>query len=109
MVVSMILLIVELPETSTLKDKRSIIQDIKSKLHHKFNISSAEVDLQDTAAFAEIGGALVSNSKVFGEKVMNSAAQFVEDYFPVRIQSLQIYSEIFDERGSYESYEAEIH
>jgi len=103
----MILLIMELPETSTLKDKRTVMQGIKSRLHHKFNISSAEVDLQDSHTFAEIGGALVSNSKVYGEKVMNRAAQFIEDYFPVRIQSLQIHSEVFDERGSYESYEAE--
>ncbi|MCE5255256.1 MAG: DUF503 domain-containing protein [Spirochaetaceae bacterium] len=105
MVVSMILLIMELPETSSLKDKRTIVMGMKSKLHRKFNISSAEVDLQDSLVFAELGGALVSNSKAFGEKVMNGAAQFIEDNFPVRIQSLQIHSEVFDERGSYDEAE----
>lgn len=91
----MLLLIVELPEATSLKEKRKVISGMKDRLHHKFRLSCAEVDLQDSLGFAEIGAALVSNSSAFGEKVLNHAIQFVEDSFPVNIHEVQIHSEIY--------------
>jgi uncharacterized protein YlxP (DUF503 family) len=96
MVVSMLLLIVELPETTSLKDKRRVVLRIKSGLQRKFRLSCAEVDLQDSLGFAEIGAAFVSNSKVFGDKVLAEAVRFVEDGFPVNVHESQIHSEIFE-------------
>lgn len=95
MVVSMIQLIIELPEASTIKDKRQVVRSIRDKLQAKFRMSVAEVDLQDSLAFAQLGGAFVSNSREFGEKVMQKALMLVEDQVPVRIQDVQIYSEEF--------------
>jgi uncharacterized protein len=96
MVVSMLLLIVELPETTSIKDKRSVVSGIKTRLQRKFRLSCAEVDLQDSLGFAEIGAALVSNSKIFGEKVLGEAVRFVETGFPVNIHEAQIHSEIYE-------------
>jgi uncharacterized protein len=96
MVVSLLLLIVELPETTSLKDKRRVVLGIKSGLQRKFRLSCAEVDLQDSLRFAEIGAALVSNSKSFGDKVLAEAVRFVEDGFAVNIHESQIYSEIYE-------------
>ncbi|MBL8967847.1 MAG: DUF503 domain-containing protein, partial [Spirochaetaceae bacterium] len=70
MVVSMIQIIIEIPEASSIKDKRRVVTMTKERLRTKFRISCAEVDLLDSLRFAQIGGALVSNSKEFGEKVM---------------------------------------
>jgi uncharacterized protein len=95
MVVSMIQILIELPESGTIKDKRRVVRSIRDKLRIKFRMSVAEVDLQDSLAFAQIGGALVSNSKEFGEKVMQKALMLVEDQEPVRIHDVQIYSEVF--------------
>ena len=92
----MLLLIVELPETASIKDKRKVISGMKSRLQRKFRLSCAEVDLQDSLGFAEIGAAIVSNSKTFGEKVLNEAVRFVEDSFPVIIYEAQIHSEIYE-------------
>jgi uncharacterized protein YlxP (DUF503 family) len=58
-------------------------------------MSAAEVDLQDSLSFAQIGGALVSNSREFGEKVMNKAFEMIEREVPVRIQDMSIHSEEF--------------
>ncbi len=96
MVVSMLLLIVELPEATNIKDKRKVISGMKSKLQRKFRLSCAEVDLQDSLGFAEMGAAIVSNSRVFGEKVLNEAVTFVEDSFPVNIHEAQIHSEVYE-------------
>jgi uncharacterized protein len=96
MVVSLLLLIVQLPETTSLKDKRRVVSGIKSGLQRKFRLSCAEVDLQDSLGFAEIGAALVSNSRSFGDKVLAKAVSFVEEGFPVNIYESQIHSEIYD-------------
>jgi uncharacterized protein YlxP (DUF503 family) len=79
----------------SIKDKRRIIRSVKDKLQQRFHMSAAEVDLQDSLSFAQIGGALVSNSRSFGETVLNKAFKMIEDEIPVRIQDMQIHSEEF--------------
>jgi uncharacterized protein YlxP (DUF503 family) len=95
MVVSMIQLIFEIPDVESLKDKRRIIRSLRDKLQRRFHLSAAEVDLQDSHSFAQMGGALVSNSRTFGETVLNKALRMIEDEVPVRIQDVRIYSEEF--------------
>jgi uncharacterized protein YlxP (DUF503 family) len=92
-VVSCLRFIIELPEAVSLKDKRQVVQSVKHKLQHKYRISVAEVDLQDSLGFAEIGAAVVSNSKRHGEMVLHKALGYVEDMVPGRIRDMQIFSE----------------
>ena len=91
----MIQVIFEVPEAESIKDKRRIIKSITDKLQRRFRMSAAEVDLQDSLSFAQIGGALVSNSRNFGESVMQKAFQMIERDLPVRIQDMSIHSEEF--------------
>ena len=95
MIVSMIQILFEIPEVYNLKEKRRIIRSIKDKLHRRYHMSVAEIDLQDSIAFGQIGGALVSNSRVFGESVMHKAFELIENEMPVRIQDMSIHSEEF--------------
>ncbi len=95
MTVSMIRLLVELPEAGTIKDKRRVVNSVKERLIRKFRMSCAEVDLQDSHGFAEFGGAYVSNSKEIGEGVMNRALAFVEDTCALRVHDVQIHTERF--------------
>jgi uncharacterized protein YlxP (DUF503 family) len=91
----MIQLIFEIPDVESIKDKRRIIRSVKDKLVRRFHMSAAEVDLQDSLSFGQIGGALVSNSRNFGEMVLQKAFKMIEDETPIRIQDIQIYSEEF--------------
>jgi uncharacterized protein YlxP (DUF503 family) len=95
MIVSMIQLIFEIPDVGNIKEKRRIIRSVKDKLRNRFHMSAAEVDLQDSLSFAQIGGALVSNSRSFGESVMHKAFEMIEKEIPVRIQDISIHSEEF--------------
>ena len=95
MVVSMIQVLFEIPDIDNLKEKRRIIRSIKDKMQRRFHMSAAEIDLQDSITFAQIGGALVSNSRSFGETVMQKAFSMIENEMPVRIQDMSIYSEEF--------------
>ncbi len=93
MVVSMIQIVLELPEVGSIKDKRRIVSSVKERLRKRFLVTCAEVDLLDSLRFAHIGAALVSNSREFGETVMQKALSFVEDGFALRIRDAQIHSE----------------
>jgi uncharacterized protein YlxP (DUF503 family) len=91
----MIKIIFEIPDVGNIKEKRRIIKSVLGKLQRKFQMSAAEIDLQDSIAFAQIGGALVSNSKTHGEKVLQKAFNMIEKETPVRIQDMSIHSEEF--------------
>lgn len=95
MVVSMLDIVLEMPETTSLKDKRRVVNSVKEKLRIKFRLSCAEVDLLDSLSFAEIGAALVSNSREFGESVMNKALALVENEYGLRVHDAQIHSEVY--------------
>ena len=88
-------IVIELPESTSLKDKRRVVSSIKEKLRTKFRVSCAEVDLLDSLSFGEIGVALVSNSREFGESVMHKALSVVEDCFGLRVHDAQIHSEVY--------------
>jgi uncharacterized protein YlxP (DUF503 family) len=91
----MIQILFEIPDVMSIKEKRRIIRSVKDKLHRRFHMSAAEVDLQDSLTFAQIGGALVSNSRDFGESVLRKAFDMIVKETPVRIQDMSIHSEEF--------------
>jgi uncharacterized protein YlxP (DUF503 family) len=91
----MIQVIFEIPDVDSIKSKRQILRSIKEKLQRRFHMSVAEVDLQESLSFGQIGAALVSNSRTFGESVLQKAFAMIENETPVRIQDVSIYSEEF--------------
>jgi len=91
----MIQLIFEIPDIGSIKEKRRIIKSIMEKMRKRYRLSAAEVDLQDSLSFCQIGGAIVSNSRSFGETVLQKAFDMIEKENPIRIQDVKIYSEEF--------------
>jgi uncharacterized protein YlxP (DUF503 family) len=53
------------------------------------------VDLLDSLRFAQIGAALVSNSREFGETVMNRILSFVEGELALKVHDSQIHTELY--------------
>ena len=95
MVISVLHFILDLPDIASIKEKRQIVQSVKNRLQNKFKISVAEVDLQDSRRFAQIGAVIISNSKQYGESVMHKALQFAENFIPGRIRDTNIFSEFY--------------
>ena len=91
----MIQFVFELPEVENIKDKRRIVKSFKEKLIKKFMVTAAEVDLQESLRFTQIGAAVVSNSATYGESVMNKILKFAEDEVPGRLHDVQIHSESY--------------
>ncbi len=95
MVVSMMQFRLELEGIESIKDKRRIVSSLKEKLYLKFRLSVAEVDHLDSLQHAQIGAAVVSNSRRHGEEVLNKAFTFVESEAAGRISGMEIFSEVY--------------
>ena len=65
------------PESRSLKTKRAAIRPIVDGLRHRFKVSVAEVDHQDTWQRAAIGVAVVDGSASHLQEVLASVERFV--------------------------------
>ncbi|MFN8527058.1 MAG: DUF503 domain-containing protein [Anaerolineae bacterium] len=70
----------ELPELTSIKEKRSILKSILARLHNTFNVSAAEIDLNDDLGTAVIAITVVSNSSAHSNSVISKALQWVEEH-----------------------------
>jgi uncharacterized protein YlxP (DUF503 family) len=93
MVVSLLRFRLDLEGMASIKDKRRVVSSLRDRLQRKFRLSVAEVDLQDSLTRAEIGAAIVSNSRTFGETVLQKALAIVENEAPGRVAHVEILSE----------------
>lgn len=96
MVVSMLLAILELPDMTSLKDKRRIVHSLRDRIIRRFHVSAAEVDLQESLGFSQIGVALVSNDRAYGERVIQKIIAVIESELPGRVQDIQTHTEVYD-------------
>ena len=96
MVVSMLLVIIEIPDLTSLKDKRRVVHSVRDRVNRKFRVSVAEVDLEESISFSQLGVPVVSNVKIHGERVIHGVLEFIEKIVPGRIQEVQTHSESYD-------------
>ena len=69
-----------LPESSSLKDKRSVVRQLSSMLRQKFSCSVAEVDHQDLRQRASIGVSIVSDTVFHARQVLSAVSKHVETH-----------------------------
>jgi uncharacterized protein YlxP (DUF503 family) len=67
-----------LPGCASLKEKRGLIKPLISRLHREFNVSVAEMDLQDMWQEAVIGCAMIGNNPGFLQSALQEVAKWVE-------------------------------
>lgn len=67
-----------LPGCASLKEKRGRIKPLMARLRHEFNLSVAEMDLQDTWQQAVIGCAMIGNERAYLESAMHTVARWVD-------------------------------
>jgi hypothetical protein len=73
---------IHIPGSQSLKDKRSIVKSLTSRLQKQFNISIAEVDNHDLWQIATIGIACISNHNYRVDEVINSVISVIEHDYP---------------------------
>ena len=67
-----------LPACSSLKEKRGRIKPLIARLHREFNVSAAEMDLQDKWQEAVIVCAMAGNDAAQLQRSLQNAAKWVE-------------------------------
>jgi uncharacterized protein YlxP (DUF503 family) len=61
-----------LENSHSLKDKRHVVQGLKDRLRHKFNVAVAEIDHQDLWQRATVAAVTVSSDHDHAQKVLQS-------------------------------------
>ena len=69
----------ELPESSSLKDKRQVLRSIMARVRNKFNVAVAEIDYQESWRNAALGIVCVSNSGGHARSMVETVASYVEE------------------------------
>jgi len=78
MVIGILEMILYLPESHSLKEKRQVIKSIKDKVRNRFNVAVAEVDDQDLWQKARLGICGLGNDRRQVNGQLDQVANFVE-------------------------------
>lgn len=78
-----------LPESQSLKDKRSTIKSMLAKLHNQFNVSAAEIDKNDNLQSAVIAFTVVTNSSRLANEILQNALKWLEAHYPEALVTRQ--------------------
>ncbi len=81
MVYVVLILDLKMAGCRSLKQKRSIIKPLLSRLHKEFNITTAEVDKNDLWDASVIACGLISNEKGAADAQLNAVLHFVERHW----------------------------
>jgi uncharacterized protein YlxP (DUF503 family) len=68
----------QFPACASLKEKRGRIKPLISRLHREFNVSVAEMELQDKWTETVIVCAMVNSDRVVLQQSMQTVAKWVE-------------------------------
>ena len=66
---------------ASLKEKRGRIKPLIARLHREFNVSVAEMDLQDKWQESVIVCAMIGNERGYLESALQNVAKWVEDHW----------------------------
>ncbi len=77
-------------ESRSLKDKRRVIKSVIDRVKNRFNVSIAEVGLQNAYQSAVIGIVSVSSDQHHLNKVLSHAVTFVEKMHLVELVDYKI-------------------
>ena len=71
-----------LPACASLKEKRGRLKPLIHRLHRQFNVSVAEMDLQDKWQEAVIACALVNSDRAHIQRSLQAVVEWVEKNWP---------------------------
>lgn len=82
MPIGLLTLHLHLPGCSSLKEKRSKIKPVMTRLRREFNVAAAELDLQDVWQDALIGCVTISSDTPQNQRLLQQVIQFTERNWP---------------------------
>lgn len=74
----------------SLKDKRMVVKRIVEKTKHKFNVSVAEIEMQDVHKEIAIGFACVTNEVSHANSIIDNVINFIENNTDAVVEDIVI-------------------
>ena len=78
MVVGTLTVTLQVPDSTSLKDKRHVVRSLTARLRQTFNVAVAEVDHQDLWQSAVIGVVCVSSDGRHADEMMQKVLRFID-------------------------------
>ena len=82
MIVGACRVVLHLPESHSLKEKRHVVKSIVARVHNQFNVSAAEVEDQDLWQRTVLGIAVATNNTQHANEVLSSVVNFIQGASP---------------------------
>jgi hypothetical protein len=67
-----------IPASNSLKEKRFVLESLKKRIRHRFNVSISEVGATEKWQRAFFGVSIVANENKFIDKVIAQVINFIE-------------------------------
>jgi uncharacterized protein YlxP (DUF503 family) len=77
MIIGLVTARISIPESRSLKDKRSVLRSLKDRALHRMNVSVAEVGQQDTWRFSELAFVTVGADSTIVQKRISAISEFL--------------------------------
>ncbi|HEU4868402.1 MAG TPA: DUF503 domain-containing protein [Actinomycetota bacterium] len=78
------------PGSTSLKEKRRVVQSMIGTLSSKFNVAVAEVEHQDLRQRGTLGISCVSNSSFHAQKMLHEVERYLRGRYEVEIVDVDI-------------------
>lgn len=85
MVIGILQMDILLPESHSLKDKRSVLSHIKNRVRKQFNVSVAELRYHDQFSRTLLGVVTINNETKIINQVLNRVEQLLESLAGIQI------------------------
>jgi uncharacterized protein YlxP (DUF503 family) len=99
-IVAVALLELHIEYAQSLKEKRMVVKSLRDKLRHRFEISAAEVGLQDLHQRARLAVAFVSLDDAGADAMLDKIQTFVESNTDATLAGWTAEKLPFDEEAS---------
>lgn len=90
MIVGLLSIEIYIPASTSLKEKRMVLNHIRDKVRKKFNVSVAEVDYLEKWQRSLIAIAMVTAKKSFAEEVLTKIFQLLDSDLSFEINKYTI-------------------
>ena len=78
------------PGSTSLKEKRRVVQSMIGTLSSRFNVAAAEVEHQDLRQRGTLGVSCVSNSSFHAQKMLHEVERYLRGRYEVEIVNVDI-------------------
>jgi hypothetical protein len=85
MVVGVLRLTIYISSSQSLKDKRSVLRKIKSRVRNEFNVSIAECDDHDLWQRSQLGICQVGTDQAYIDGALQAVVRFIDELYVAEI------------------------